>query len=94
MWLQIQVVGYVFMGVRQVLIQTIQVSGDTVPVMLTTLAGMWLIELPLALVLPGLMGLGQFGIAWATVISLIFGAVVLQAYLLTGRWTRVKVIEP
>ena len=93
MWLQIQVVGYVFMGVRQVLIQTIQVSGDTVPVMLTTLAGMWLIELPLALVLPGLMGLGQFGIAWATVISLIFGAVVLQAYLLTGRWTRVKVIE-
>jgi len=42
------------------------------------------------LVLPGLMGLGQFGIAWATVISLIFGAVVLQAYLLTGRWTRVN----
>jgi putative MATE family efflux protein len=52
-WLRIMLVGYFAMGPVQVLMQSFQTAGDTFMPMMTTLAAMWLIEMPLALILSG-----------------------------------------
>jgi Na+-driven multidrug efflux pump len=77
--------------------------------MLTTLATVWLVEIPLAIILsgvgetwsifgwvpplPSVEGLGQFGIAWA--VSLAVGArlLIYVPYFIWGPWTKKRVIE-
>ncbi|MBI4213347.1 MAG: MATE family efflux transporter [Chloroflexi bacterium] len=103
-WLQILVVGFLFQGPTNIFQQTFQISGDTLMPMLTVLVTVWFIEIPLAAILSGLAptwsllgmaisvpavaGLGQFGVAWA--ISLAMGSrlLIYVPYFIWGPWQR------
>ncbi|MBI4213719.1 MAG: MATE family efflux transporter [Chloroflexi bacterium] len=90
-WLMIQAAGYVFVALTQVLNQSFQGAGDTLIVMIITLATMWAIELPLAFFLSRGTELGQFGIAWAMLSPMLSRPVFLIPYFFWGRWLRIDV---
>jgi putative MATE family efflux protein len=83
---RIAVVGYVFMGFLNVLMQCISGVGDTVPPMVFALATQWLVMLPLAYFLPKITNLGVYGIRWALVSDIILGSILFTIYFKTGRW--------
>lgn len=91
-WLRIQVVGYVFLGASTVFAQTYNTAGDTLIPMLTALGTMWLVQQPLALTLPHVFGLGEYGISWAINIALAVRLFVFVPYFFQGAWMRKKLI--
>jgi Na+-driven multidrug efflux pump len=48
----------------------------------------WLVQLPLAFLLPRVGDMGEFGVRWAMVIGLAVGAVAYVFYFRSGRWKR------
>ena len=90
-WLLIAAAGYVALAVGQVCQQSFQTAGDTVAVMLITLGTMWGLELPLAWYLTRSTDLGQFGVAWAILASLLLRPLIYVPYFYWGRWMRVGV---
>ena len=92
-WIRIQVLGFLFMGVGQVAQNSFQMAGDTLTPMLITLVALWGIEIPLSWVLSTSTGLGQFGIAWAIVAAMIFRTLVYIPYYYWGRWLRMRVFD-
>ena len=106
-WMQIQALSFVFLGMGMVFAQSFNTAGDTFAPMLVTLFAIWGIQLPLALMLTGtphtlslgsvsvtlplVADLGEFGVAWAIVISLAMRAVFYVPYYHWGRWLRVRV---
>lgn len=88
-WLRIQAIGYLVMGSGMVFMQSYNTAGDTLVPMLTTLVSIWLVQQPLALLLPGL-GLGAYGIAWAIVIGMAVRLGIYVPYFFHGRWLRIK----
>lgn len=109
-WLQILVVGFFFQGLTQIFQQSFQISGDTFMPMVTVLATVWLVEIPLAAILsgatlgwtilgwtpavPGFQGLGQYGAAWALSIAQGSRLVVYFPYFLWGPWTQKRIFGP
>ena len=107
-WLRILVVSFVLQGPTQVFQQTFQIAGDTVMPMITVLATVWLIEIPLAAVLSGVSqdwtvlgwhpplpvvtGLGQFGVAWAVSLGQGFRLPVYIPYFFWGPWARKRIL--
>ena len=91
-WLRIQVVGYVFMGAGMVFMQTFNTSGDTTVPMVVTLISIWLVQQPLALVMPAWTGLGEYGIGWAINIAMFVRCFVFLGYYLWGPWTQKRVL--
>ncbi len=87
--------------------QSFNMAGDTFAPMVVTLFAIWGIQLPLALMLTGathvvsflglsstlpvLARLGEFGVAWAIVISLVMRAVFYVPYYYWDRWLHVRV---
>ena len=70
-------------------------AGDTIPVMVITVASLWLFRVPLANYLSGPAGLGSRGIWLANAISPVLSMVLSYAYYLTGRWrSKVAVGRP
>ena len=92
-WLRIQVVGYVAMGIGQVAMQSFQTAGDTIVPMIVTLVSIWGIQQPLAFMLPNVAGLGQYGIAWAVVLAMAARPLFYIPYFFSGRWLRVRLLE-
>jgi putative MATE family efflux protein len=92
-WVRIQVVGFVFMGVGQVAQNSFQMAGDTLSPMLITLGALWGVEIPLAYVLSEYTELGQFGIAWAIVVAVTLRSLVYIPYFYWGRWLRVRMFD-
>ena len=106
-WLRILVVGFLFQGPIQVFQQTFQIAGDTFMPMVTVLATMWFVEIPLATVLSGaaldwsifgwllpipvIVGLGQYGVAWALSFGMLSRLLVYIPYLVWGPWTRKRI---
>ena len=90
-FIRIATAGYFLIGFVIVLQFCISGAGDTVPPMVISLLMMWLIQLPLAYVLPRYTGLGVYGIRWAMVISIGVGTVAYTIYFKLGRWKRKKV---
>ena len=88
-WMRIASLGYLFLGVGQVFQQSFNTAGDTMIPMLVTLVSIWLIQQPLALVLPDL-GLGHYGIAWAVVAAVFARLLIYTPYYFTDRWQRVR----
>jgi Na+-driven multidrug efflux pump len=74
-----------------VLQQSISGAGDTIPPMLISLALVWGIQLPLALIVLRITDFGVYGIRWAIVTGMVAGAVAYIVYFRTGRWKRKKV---
>jgi putative MATE family efflux protein len=56
MWVRIQAVGYLALGVSQVAMQSFQTAGDTLVPMIVTLASIWGVQQPLALWFAGAVG--------------------------------------
>jgi len=90
-FLRIAAAGYVVLGVAAVLMQCLSGAGDTVPAMLVSLVTMWVVQLPLAILLPQVTNLGVYGVRWAIVAGIVVGAVAYVTYFRLGRWKRKKV---
>ncbi len=90
-FLRIGVIGYLGLGVVSVLWQCINGVGDTMPPMLISVIGMWVVQIPLAFFLSRVTTLGVYGIRWAIVINFVVGAVAYMTYFRLGRWKRKRV---
>ena len=107
-WLTIMVFGFLAMGVGQVFMQTFNTAGDTFFPMIVTLASIWLVQQPFAIILSGLgqdwtilgwhiplpsvSGLGEFGIAWAMVLAMVLRLFLYFPYFLKGSWMKRNVL--
>lgn len=91
-WLRIVGLAFIFMGPSFVFQQSFNIAGDTIGPLVITLIGFWGFQIPLAWLLPGITGLGQFGIAWAITLSMVVRVALFVPYSMSGRWLRVKVI--
>jgi putative MATE family efflux protein len=99
-WLRIMAIGFLVGGLSTVLVQALNTAGDTLVPMIVTLATIWLVQQPAALVLSGqdwhLLGiglhfggvasLGSYGVAWAIVLAQGVRLFVYVPYWLSGRW--------
>jgi putative MATE family efflux protein len=90
-FLRIAAVGYLMNGFIICLQNSISGSGDTLPPMVISILTTWTILLPAAFLLPSLTDLGVYGIRWAIVVSLTFGAIAYIIYFRLGRWKNKKV---
>ena len=90
-FLRIAAAGYLVMGFPTVLQHSISGAGDTVPPMLFTLLTIWLVQIPLAFLLPQVSNLGVYGVRWAIAAGMIVGAAAYVVYFQLGRWKRKKV---
>jgi Na+-driven multidrug efflux pump len=90
-FLRIQVIGYVLFGLVVGLSMCIDGIGDTMITMLVTILTMWLVQIPLAYILPNFTGLEVYGVQWAIVSALILRAAIYAVYFRSGRWKRKKV---
>ena len=85
-FLRIDIVSYMVFGVVVVLMNCLNGMGDTYIPMLTTLLTMWLVQVPLAYILPKITPLGVYGVRWGIVIAIVMRAVVYTMYFKHGRW--------
>jgi len=90
-FLRIEIVGFLVFGLVLVLSQCLNGVGDTMIPMITTLLTMWVVQVPLAYLLPQFAGLGVYGVRWAIVTALIMRAVIYTAYFRSGRWKQKRV---
>ncbi len=68
-------------------------AGDTFNTMLLTLIGTWVIQLPLALVLPA-TSLGVSGLWWSGTLAAVITLCITWIYFSSARWSRKIVVEP
>jgi len=87
-FVRIGAAGYVLMGCNSVLQQCITGAGDTLIPMLVMLINMWAVQVPLALVLPKVGGLGVLGVRWAMVLGTATGVAAYIIYFRMGRWKK------
>ena len=107
-WLHIQAVGFFGMAIGMVFQQSFNTAGDTMVPMLVTLASIWGVQQPLALMLSGaaadwtlfgwavpiptVANLGQYGIAWAIVLAIGVRLLIYFPYFIWGPWTKKQVL--
>jgi putative MATE family efflux protein len=90
-FLKIQTVSYMCSGLMMVMMSVMNSVGDTLIAFIIDLVTMWGIRVPLAVVLPGVAGLGVYGIRWALVADTVSSAFVFIIYFRLGRWKRKKI---
>ena len=91
-WVVVMAVGYMSVSLVQVFTQAFNTSGDTMGPMVITLATVWCVEAPLALVLSQFTSLGEFGVAWALVIGMTVRLGLFVWYYLRGKWLRTGMV--
>jgi len=91
LFLRIGILGYIFAALVLVLQAAIAGAGDTLPNMIFSIAMIWIIQMPLAFLLPKVGDLGVYGIRWAIVAGMAAGAVAYIVYFQLGRWKAKKV---
>ncbi len=87
-FLRIQIVGYLVFGLTIVISLCVEGVGDTIATMIVTLLTMWVIQIPLAWLLPKYTSLGVNGVQWAISIALVVRALLFAIYFKSGRWKR------
>jgi putative MATE family efflux protein len=92
-WVRIQIFAYLAMGAGQVMLQSFMTAGATIFPAAVTLIVIWGVEVPLAYLLSEPLGLGQYGIAWATAIATASRLLFYVPYYLSGRWLRVRMFD-
>jgi len=90
-FLRIAAAGYAVLGFTTVLQHSISGAGDTLPPMLVTLLTIWVVQIPLAFLLPRVTDLGVYGVRWAIAGSMLVGAVAYVTYFRAGRWKRKRI---
>jgi putative MATE family efflux protein len=89
-FLRIGILGYILAGLVLVLQAAIAGAGDTLPNMIFSIVMIWIIQMPLAFLLPKVGDLGVYGIRWALVAGMAAGAVAYIVYFKLGRWKAKK----
>jgi putative MATE family efflux protein len=90
-FLRISTAGYVVTSIAQVMQSCVSGAGDTVPIMVISIAVIWAIQLPLAFLLSRVTGLGIYGIRWAMAGSTAFSTIAYLGYYLSGKWKTKKI---
>lgn len=90
LFLRIGILGYILAAVVLVLQAAIAGAGDTLPNMIFSIAMIWIIQMPLAFLLPRVGDLGVYGIRWAIVGGMAAGAAAYFVYFQIGRWKAKK----
>jgi len=85
-FLRITAVSFLVMGPAAVLTNVLNGVGDTTIPLFASLITMWGIQIPLALYLPKIGGLGVYGIRWAMAIALALRAFTYLVYYRSGKW--------
>jgi Na+-driven multidrug efflux pump len=90
-FLRIAVVGYIMMGFNAVFRQFLSGAGDTLPPMIISILMIWVVQIPLAFLLPEISDLDVYGVRWAIVAGMVVGAIAYISYFRIGRWKRKRV---
>jgi len=90
-FLRIEIAAYVVWGAVITFTQVLNGVGDTLIPMSTNMVTVWAVQMPLAYFMPGLTGLGVYGVRWAMVAGIFGRGVIYPLYFKTGRWKRKKV---
>jgi len=90
-FLRIATAGYLMTAIVIVLQQAISGAGDTLPVMIFSIITVWVVQLPLAYLLPRITDLGVYGVRWALVAGPLVGGIAYSVYFRAGRWKRKRV---
>lgn len=90
-FLRIAAAGYLMMALGSVLQHCIAGAGDTVPNMIVSIAMIWIVQLPLAYLLPRVTTLEVYGIRWAMVASTFAGLIAYVSYFVLGKWKTKKI---
>jgi len=90
-FLRIDIVTYMVFGIVVVLMNCLNGMGDTMIPMITTLATMWLVQVPLAYILPKITDWGVYGVRWGIVTAIAMRAVIYTIYFKHGRWRQKQV---
>jgi len=90
-FLRIEIVALLVIGILLSLSQCLNGVGDTLPVMIVTLVTMWGVQIPLAYFLSQDGNIGVLGIRWALVSGMVMRAIIYVIYFRMGRWKRKEV---
>ncbi len=90
-FIRIAAAAFTIIGFISVLQSCIASAGDTIPNMIIAIIMLWVVQLPLAFILPKVTDLGVLGIRWAIVGGMLAGAIAYIAYFRLGRWKLKKV---
>ncbi|MFC2038429.1 MATE family efflux transporter [Chloroflexota bacterium] len=90
-FLRIAAIGYLGFGFVIVLQQCLAGMGDTIPAMTVSLTTQWLLQLPLAYILPKVTGLGVLGVRWPMAGRMLVSGFIYGTYFKLGRWKNKKV---
>jgi putative MATE family efflux protein len=91
LFMRIAAAAYTVLAVSSVLQSCIAGAGDTLPNMIISIAAIWLVQIPLAILLPRVGGLGVYGVRWAIVAATFVGSTAYWLYFRSGRWKTKKV---
>jgi putative MATE family efflux protein len=90
-FLRIAAAGYIMMGFNAVYRHFLSGAGDTLSPMVISILMIWVVQMPLAFLLPEISDLGMYGVRWAIVAGMVVGAIAYISYFRMGRWKRKKV---
>jgi Na+-driven multidrug efflux pump len=90
-YLRIRVAGYLFLALGLVLASAMNGAGDTVATMIILFGALLGIQLPLAYLLPRLMGGNPMGIWLAITIATSVQGMVMVLWFRAGRWKQRRV---
>jgi Na+-driven multidrug efflux pump len=77
---------YVFASMGIILGRALIGAGDSMGPMITTIAGLWGVQVPLAILLPRLVTPPTSGIWWSVAAALAVNGALTTAWFQTGRW--------
>lgn len=90
-FLRINIVSYLVFGLVVVLTSCLNGVGDTMVPMLVTLITMWLVQVPMAYILPKVTDLGVYGVRWGIVTAVVMRSIIYTLYFKHGRWRHKEV---
>jgi putative MATE family efflux protein len=85
-YVRIQIAGYVAFGFTIVISQFLSGVGDTLPVMVFTLLGMWAVQVPVSYFLSRHTSLGVAGVWWGMSAGILARSGIYTLYFKLGKW--------
>jgi putative MATE family efflux protein len=90
-YLRVRVAGYVFLALGLVLANALNGAGDTIPPMVILAASLVGVQVPLAWVLPRLLGGRPLGIWLAITAAFVLQGTAMAGWFLRGRWKHKRI---
>lgn len=86
--LRIFALSFPLIGIQMTLTGALRGAGDTLAAMILTLAGTWLIQIPLAMGLSRLTSLQDLGLWWSAPLAAVINVSLVAIYYRSGRWKK------